>query len=159
MKGAVIFGSRSDLDKMKGAATCLKEFGIEYEAHILSAHRVPERLTEVLKDLEAGGCEFIIAGAGLAAHLPGVIASKTILPVIGVPLDAKFDGMDSLLSIVQMPKSIPVATVGVNNSYNAAMLAVQILAVKYPELKQKLLDFRKDMKEKFIRDNSEGVDL
>ena len=77
MKGAVIFGSRSDLDKMKGAATCLKEFGIEYEAHILSAHRVPERLTEVLKQLEEGGCEFIIAGAGLAAHLPGVIASKT----------------------------------------------------------------------------------
>ena len=159
MKGAVIFGSRSDLNKMKGAAACLKEFGIEYESHILSAHRVPERLTEVLKKLENEGCEFIIAGAGLAAHLPGVIASKTILPVIGVPLDANFDGMDSLLSIVQMPKSIPVATVGVNNSYNAAMLAVQILAVKYPELKQRLLNFRKEMKEKFIRDNSEGVDL
>ena len=159
MKGAIIFGSRSDLDKMKGAAACLKEFGIEYEAHILSAHRVPERLTEVLKNLEAGGCEFIIAGAGLAAHLPGVIASKTILPVIGVPLNAAFEGMDSLLSIVQMPKSIPVATVGVNNSYNAGMLAVQILALKYPELKQKVLDFRKDMKSKFIKDNSEGVEL
>ncbi len=159
MKGAVIFGSRSDLDKMKGAAACLKEFGIEYEAHILSAHRVPERLTEVLKKLEEDGCEFIIAGAGLAAHLPGVIASKTVLPVIGVPLDAKFDGMDSLLSIVQMPKSIPVATVGVNNSYNAGMLAVQILAVKYPELREKLLTFRKEMKEKFIKDNSDGVEL
>ena len=159
MKGVIIFGSRSDLDKMKGAANCLKEFGIKYEAHILSAHRVPERLTEVLQKLENDGCEFIIAGAGLAAHLPGVIASKTILPVIGVPLDAQFDGMDALFSIVQMPKSIPVATVGVNNSYNAAMLAVQMLALKYPELKQKLLDFRKNMKEQFIKDNSEGVEL
>ncbi len=159
MKGAIIFGSRSDLDKMKGAATCLKEFGIGYEAHILSAHRVPERLEEVLNKLEGEGCEFIIAGAGLAAHLPGVIASKTILPVIGVPLNAAFEGMDALFSIVQMPKSIPVATVGVNNSYNAAMLAVQILAVKYPELKQKLIKFRTDMKAKFIEDNSEGVEL
>jgi len=159
MKGAVIFGSRSDLDKMKGAAVCLKEFGVEYEAHILSAHRVPERLTEVLKRLEDEGCEFIIAGAGLSAHLPGVIASKTILPVIGVPLDAAFHGMDSVFSILQMPKSIPVATVGVNNSYNAAMLAVQILAVKYPELKKKLTDFRKNMKETFINDNSQGVEL
>lgn len=159
MKGAIIFGSRSDLDKMKGAASCLKDFGIEYEAHILSAHRVPERLTEVLRRLEIEDCEFIIAGAGLAAHLPGVIASKTILPVIGVPLNAAFDGMDSLFSIVQMPKSIPVATVGVNNSYNAGMLAVQILALKYPELKKKLMDFRKNMKIDFIRDNSEGVEL
>ena len=159
MKGAIIFGSRSDLDNMKGAASCLKEFGIEYEAHILSAHRVPERLEEILKKLEEEGCEFIIAGAGLAAHLPGVIASKTVLPVIGVPLNAAFDGMDSLLSIVQMPKSIPVATVGVNNSYNAAMLAVQILAIKYPELKQKLIDFRADMKANFIKDNSEGIEL
>lgn len=159
MKGAIIFGSRSDLDKMKGAATCLKEFGIDYEAHILSAHRVPERLTEVLKRLEQEGCEFIIAGAGLAAHLPGVIASKTILPVIGVPLNAAFDGMDSLFSIVQMPKSIPVATVGVNNSYNAGMLAVQMLALKYPDLKQKLIDFRKKMKTDFIKDNSDGVEL
>jgi len=159
VKGAIFFGSRSDLDKMKGAGVCLKEFGIEYEAHILSAHRVPEKLTEVIKRLESEGCEFIIAGAGLSAHLPGVVASKTVLPVIGVPLDAAFDGMDALFSIVQMPKSIPVATVGVNNSYNAGMLAVQILSIKYPELKKKLLRFRQDMKEKFIADNSEGVEL
>jgi len=159
VKGAIFFGSRSDLDKMKGAAACLKEFGIEYEAHILSAHRVPEKLTEVIKRLESEGCEFIIAGAGLSAHLPGVVASKTVLPVIGVPLDAAFDGMDALFSIVQMPKSIPVATVGVNNSYNAGMLAVQILSLKYPELKKKLLRFREEMKEKFIADNSDGIDL
>ena len=159
MKCAIFFGSRSDQDKMKGAASCLKEFGVEYEAHILSAHRVPEKLTEVISRLESEGCEFIIAGAGLSAHLPGVVASKTILPVIGVPLDAAFHGMDSLFSIVQMPKAIPVATVGVNNSYNAAMLGVQMLALKYPEIKEKLIRYRRNMKEKFIADNSEGVDL
>ncbi|MBF9015574.1 MULTISPECIES: 5-(carboxyamino)imidazole ribonucleotide mutase [unclassified Oceanispirochaeta] len=159
MKCAIFFGSRSDQEKMKGAADCLKEFGVEYEAHILSAHRVPEKLVEVIRRLEDEGCEFIIAGAGLSAHLPGVVASKTILPVIGVPLDAAFHGMDALFSIVQMPKSIPVATVGVNNSYNAAMLGVQILAIKYPDIKEKLIQFRKDMKENFIADNSEGVEL
>lgn len=159
MKCAIFFGSRSDQEKMKGAAKCLKEFGVEYEAHILSAHRVPEKLVEVIRRLEDEGCEFIIAGAGLSAHLPGVVASKTILPVIGVPLDAAFHGMDALFSIVQMPKSIPVATVGVNNSYNAAMLGVQILAIKYPKIKEKLIQFRKDMKENFIADNSEGVEL
>ena len=137
MKVAIIFGSRSDTEKMKGAAKCLKEFEIDYEAHILSAHRVPEKLESVLTDLETSGTECIIAGAGLAAHLPGVIASKTVLPVIGVPLNAAFEGLDSLLSIVQMPKSVPVATVGVNNSYNAAMLAVEILALKYPEIREK----------------------
>lgn len=159
MKCAIFFGSRSDQEKMKGAAKCLKEFGVEYEAHILSAHRVPEKLLEVIRRLEDEGCEFIIAGAGLSAHLPGVVASKTILPVIGVPLDAAFHGMDALFSIVQMPKAIPVATVGVNNSYNAAMLGVEILAIKYPEIKEKLIQFRKNMKENFIADNSEGVEL
>jgi 5-(carboxyamino)imidazole ribonucleotide mutase len=159
MKAAIIFGSRSDMDKMKGAANCFKEFGIEYSAYILSAHRVPERLVQVLAELEDNGCEVIVAGAGLAAHLPGVIASKTVLPVIGVPLNAALDGMDALLSIVQMPKSIPVATVGINNSYNAAMLAVQIFAVKYPEMKEKLKRFRTEMKENFLKDNGEVVDL
>jgi 5-(carboxyamino)imidazole ribonucleotide mutase len=159
MKVAIIFGSKSDTDKMRGAANCLKEFGVEYSAHVLSAHRVPEKLVETLKDMEVTGYEVIIAGAGLAAHLPGVIASKTILPVIGVPIEAAFDGMDALLSIVQMPKSIPVATVGVNNSYNAGMLAVQMLSLKYPELKEKLINFRKEMKENFIADNEAGVEL
>ncbi|MBN2656650.1 MAG: 5-(carboxyamino)imidazole ribonucleotide mutase [Spirochaetales bacterium] len=159
MKAAIIFGSKSDTDKMSGAAKCFKEFGVEYEAYVLSAHRVPERLVEVLRDLEERGCEAIVAGAGLAAHLPGVIASKTTLPVIGVPLEAALDGMDALLSIVQMPKSIPVATVGINNSYNGAMVAVQILAVKYPEIKEKLINFRKEMKENFLKDNGEVVEL
>lgn len=159
MKVAIIFGSKSDTDKMKGAANALKEFGVEYEAYVLSAHRVPEKLSEVLNKLEKENFECIIAGAGLAAHLPGVIASQTILPVIGVPINAAIDGLDALFSIVQMPKSIPVATVGINNSYNAGMLAVEMLALKYPELKEKLVQFRKDMKEKFIKDNAEGVEL
>ena len=135
---------------------CLKEFGIEYKAHILSAHRVPEKLEEVLAELEGQGLQVIIAGAGLAAHLPGVIASKTVLPVIGVPLDAKLGGLDALYSIVQMPKSIPVATVGIDNSYNAAMLAVQILALNDESINSKLISFRKNMKEQFIIENSEG---
>lgn len=159
MKVAIFFGSKSDTDKMRGAATCLKEFGIEFEAHVLSAHRVPEKLEEVLERLENEGAEVVIAGAGLAAHLPGVIASKTILPVVGVPLNAALSGLDALYSIVQMPKSIPVATVGIDNSYNAGMLAVQILAVKYPEIKEKLVKFRKDMKSKFIADNDKKVEL
>ncbi|MCY6356134.1 5-(carboxyamino)imidazole ribonucleotide mutase [Clostridium sp. ZS2-4] len=159
MKVAIIFGSKSDTNTMKGAAEVLKEFKVEYKAYVLSAHRVPEKLSEVLKAIECEGCECIIAGAGLAAHLPGVIASQTILPVIGVPINAAVDGLDSLLSIVQMPKPIPVASVGINNSANAGMLAVQILALKYPELKEDLVKFRENMKEKFIKENAEGVEL
>ena len=159
MKVAIIFGSKSDTDVMKGAANCLREFGIEFEAHVLSAHRVPEKLVETLKRLETEDTQAIIAGAGLAAHLPGVIASKTILPVVGVPIRAALDGMDALLSIVQMPKSIPVATVGINNSYNAGMLVVQILALKYPEIQKKLVDFRENMKKNFIADNGNGIEL
>ncbi|EYE89148.1 N5-carboxyaminoimidazole ribonucleotide mutase [Fervidicella metallireducens AeB] len=159
MKVAIIFGSKSDKEIMKGAADALKEFSVEYKAFILSAHRVPEKLMEVLKELENQNCECIIAGAGLAAHLPGVIASHTTLPVIGVPINAALNGLDSLLSIVQMPKSIPVATVGINNSYNAGMLAVQILSNKYPEIKDKLKEYRKNMKDKFIKENNEGVEF
>ena len=148
MKVAIFFGSKSDIEKMKGAANCLKEFGIEYE-----------KLEEVLSEAEKKEAEVIIAGAGLAAHLPGVIASKTILPVIGVPLNAALGGTDSLYSIVQMPKSIPVATVGIDNSYNAGMLAVEILAIKYSDIKEKLIKFRKEMKEKFISENENKVDF
>lgn len=159
MKVAIFFGSQSDKDKMKGAATCLKEFGVEFEAYVLSAHRVPEKLEEVLIDVEKRGAEVIIAGAGLAAHLPGVIASKVLLPVIGVPLNGAIGGLDALYSIVQMPKSIPVATVGIDNSYNAGMLAVQILSIKYPELKERLINFRVEMKNKFIADNEKRVEF
>jgi len=159
MQVAIFFGSKSDTEVMRGAANALKEFGIEYKAFVLSAHRVPEKLEETLEEIQAQGCQVIIAGAGLAAHLPGVIASKTILPVIGVPVKAAIEGLDALYSIVQMPKSIPVATVGINNSYNAGMLAVQMLSVNNDELKNKLKEFRADMKKKFIDENAEGVEL
>lgn len=159
MHVTIIFGSKSDIEVMRGAARCLEQFDVSYVAHILSAHRVPERLEEVLIDAEANGAECIIAGAGLAAHLPGVIASKTTLPVIGIPINAAVEGLDSLLSIVQMPKNIPVATVGINNSFNAGMMAVEILAIKYPELKKKLKDFRINMKESFIKENEDEIKL
>ncbi|OEJ14809.1 5-(carboxyamino)imidazole ribonucleotide mutase [Brachyspira hampsonii] len=160
MKVAIIFGSRSDTDKMKGAASCLKEFAVEYKAFVLSAHRVPEHLEKTIKHIEENGYEVIIAGAGLAAHLPGVIASKTILPVIGVPISASnLDGMDALLSIVQMPKPITVATVGINNSYNAGMLAVEMLALKYNDIRNRLIEYRKKMKEDFISDNEKPIEF
>lgn len=159
MEVAIFFGSKSDTEIMRDAANALKEFGIEYKAYILSAHRVPEKLEEVIAEIENLDCKVIIAGAGLAAHLPGVIASKTILPVIGVPINGAIGGLDSLYSIVQMPKSIPVATVGINNSYNAGMLAVQILSVGNTKIKSKLKSYRLEMKDKFIKENGEGVDL
>ena len=159
MKVGIIFGSKSDKDIMRNAAVALKEFDVDYEVHILSAHRVPERLMEVIKEMENNSVECIIAGAGLAAHLPGVIASHTVMPVIGVPINAGMEGIDSLLSIVQMPKSIPVATVGINNSYNAGILAVQILSLKDIDLKDKLIKYRKEMKEKFIAENDENIEF
>ena len=152
MKVAIFFGSKSDTETMKKAADVLKEFGIEYKAFILSAHRAGELLHKTIKQVESDGFEVIIAGAGLAAALPGVIAGATILPVIGVPLECVnpgksngLGGMDALLSIVQMPPQIPVATVGINSSKNAAYLAAQILSIKYPELKEKLVAFRKKL--------------
>ena len=126
----------------------------------MSAHRVPEHLEKTIKDIENQNFEVIIAGAGLAAHLPGVIASKTILPVIGVPISASvLDGMDALLSIVQMPKPITIATVGINNSYNAGMLAVEMLSLKYDSVRNKLIEYRKKMKEDFISDNEKPIDF
>jgi 5-(carboxyamino)imidazole ribonucleotide mutase len=159
MKVAIIFGSKSDIEVMRGAAVVLKEFGIDYESFILSAHRVPEKLSATIKTIQNKGCEVIIAGAGLAAHLPGVIASQTILPVIGVPIKSALNGLDALLSIVQMPKTIPVATVGIDNSYNAGMLAIEMLALKYPKINDKLRKFRSEMKEKYLSDNSKGAKL
>ena len=151
MKVAIFFGSKSDTESMKKAAAVLKEFGVEYKAFVISAHRAGELLRQVVSQVEADGFEVIIAGAGLAAALPGVVAGMTTLPVIGVPLECVSEksnglgGMDALLSIVQMPPQIPVATVGIGNAKNAAYLAVQILSIKYPELKEKLLVFRKKL--------------
>jgi 5-(carboxyamino)imidazole ribonucleotide mutase len=137
----------------------LGDFGVGYTSCILSAHRVPELLAETIQTLEAQGVEVIIAGAGLAAHLPGVIASLTLIPVIGVPIAAGgLGGMDALLSIVQMPRPIPVAAVGVDNAANAGYLACEILSVKYPELKKALMEFRKKMKADFACDN-QGAEL
>jgi 5-(carboxyamino)imidazole ribonucleotide mutase len=158
MKAAIIFGSLSDKAVMKKAADTLREFGVEFTAHALSAHRTPELLSKTIGELEAQGTEVIIAGAGLAAHLPGVIASQTLLPVIGVPIaSGGLGGLDALYSIVQMPKPIPVASVGVDNAANAAYLACEILAIKYPQLKEKLAAFRNKLKAD-VTDNG-GVEL
>lgn len=152
MKVAIFFGSKSDTETMKKAADVLKEFGVDYKAYIISAHRAGALLKETVEQVEKDGAEVIIAGAGLAAALPGVIAGETTLPVIGVPLECVtpgvsngLGGLDALLSIVQMPPQIPVATVGINSAKNAAYLAVQILSIKYPELKEKLITFRKKL--------------
>ena len=166
MKVAIFFGSKSDTDTMKKAADVLKEFGVDYKAYILSAHRAGALLHETVKQVEQDGCEVIIAGAGLAAALPGVIAGATTLPVIGVPLECVnpgksngLGGMDALLSIVQMPPKIPVATVGIGNAANAAYLAVEILSIKYPELRNKLTEFRKKLAADSLENGGRGVEL
>ena len=153
-KVAIFFGSQSDTETMRKSADVLREFGVDFTAHIISAHRAGALLTRAVRQVEADGAEVIIAGAGLAAALPGVIAGQTALPVVGVPLEcvspgrsSGLSGMDALLSIVQMPPQIPVATVGINSAKNAAYLAVQILSIKYPELREKLLAFRKKLAE------------
>ena len=147
MKVAIIFGSKSDTEVMRGAANALREFDIPFEAHVLSAHRVPEKLSEVIKNLEDTGCEAIIAGAGGAAHLPGIFAAVNTCPVIGVPIHSKaLNGIDSLYSIVQMPSGIPVATVAINGAKNAAILATQIIGVSNEDIRNKLADFKAGLK-------------
>ncbi len=147
MKVGIIMGSDSDLPVMKEAAEILESLGVPYEITIISAHRTPEKIFEYATKAEENGIEVIIAGAGGSAHLPGVTAALTTLPVIGVPIMTKsLKGLDSLLSIVQMPSGIPVATVAINNAKNAGLLAVQILALKYPELKEKLKNYRASLK-------------
>ena len=154
MKVGILMGSDSDLLIMKESAEILEIFEIPYEISIISAHRTPEKALEYAKTAEERGIEVIIAGAGGAAHLSGVIASLTLVPVIGVPIKSNFlDGLDSLLSIVQMPAGIPVATVAINNAKNAALLAVHILSIKYPELKEKLKKYREEIKNKVIEKN------
>lgn len=147
-KVAVIMGSDSDFPVVRGALTQLKRFGVPFEARVLSAHRTPAEAEEFAKHAEENGFGVIIAAAGKAAHLGGVLAAQTILPVIGLPIKSSFmDGLDSLLSIVQMPAGIPVATVGVGAADNAGLLAVQMLALSEPELAEKLRDYKHAMAE------------
>ena len=141
-------GSDSDWTVMKAGFELLKEFGVDCEARVVSAHRTPEDLGPFAKECEAENVGVIIAGAGGAAHLPGMLASFTWLPVVGVPVKGSAtDGLDSLLSIVQMPKGVPVATVGINNSINAALLAMKFLAIENEDLAKKLVEFKNKQKE------------
>jgi 5-(carboxyamino)imidazole ribonucleotide mutase len=143
----IIMGSDSDLPVLKDAAKILEEFGIGFEITIVSAHRTPQRMFDYAKRAEERGLEVIIAGAGGAAHLPGMVAAITNLPVIGVPVKTSaLNGLDSLLSIVQMPGGIPVATVAINNAKNAGILAAHILGIKYPEIRKKIADYKQAMK-------------
>lgn len=151
---AIIMGSKSDLPVMQGAADMLKEFEIAYEITIVSAHRTPERMFDFAKSAESRGIKVIIAGAGGAAHLPGMVASLTPLPVIGVPVKSRnsIDGWDSLLSIVQMPGGVPVATVAIDGAMNAGILAAQMIATADQALRRRIGDYKAGLKAKVIRD-------
>ncbi|MFW9598684.1 MAG: 5-(carboxyamino)imidazole ribonucleotide mutase [Paludibacter sp.] len=152
---SIIMGSTSDLPVMEKAAKLFDEFEIPFEINALSAHRTPAEVEKFAKNARQNGIEVIIAAAGMAAHLPGVIASMTTLPVIGVPINASLDGMDALLAIVQMPPGIPVATVGINGALNAAILAVQIMANGDKNLQDKLVDYKEDLKKKIVEANEQ----
>ncbi len=152
---SIIMGSTSDLPVMEKAAKLFDEFEIPFEINALSAHRTPAAVEVFAKNARENGIEVIIAAAGMAAHLPGVIASMTTLPVIGVPINASLDGMDALLAIVQMPPGIPVATVGINGSLNAALLAVQIMANGDKALQEKLVAYKEDLKAKIVEANEQ----
>lgn len=152
----IIMGSDSDLPVMQEAAKLLEEFGIDYEISIVSAHRTPEVMYQYATDAESRGLKVIIAGAGGAAHLPGMTAALTNLPVIGVPVITKtLQGLDSLYSIVQMPPGIPVATVAINNAKNAALLAVKILATSDKDINKKLTDYQKNLNQSVKDKNSQ----
>ncbi|MCL6479803.1 MAG: 5-(carboxyamino)imidazole ribonucleotide mutase [Peptococcaceae bacterium] len=154
----IIMGSDSDLPIMKDAAEILEDFNIEYEITIVSAHRTPERMFTYSQEAAGRGLEVIIAGAGGAAHLPGMVASLTPLPVIGVPIKtSSLQGIDSLLSIVQMPGGVPVATVAINNAKNAGILAAHILGIKYPEIRNKVVQY-KEMLKKQVIEKAEHLD-
>lgn len=155
-KVAVVMGSDSDFPVLEKGLKILKDFGIETEVMICSAHRTPDKAAEFAKNADSDGIDVIIAAAGKAAHLPGVLAAFTVLPVIGIPIKSSFmDGLDSLLSIVQMPVGIPVATVAVDGSENAALLALQIIAVSNSEIKAKLIEFKKELANKVEQKNEE----
>ena len=154
---AIIMGSKSDLKIMQDAADILKDFGVAYDLTIVSAHRTPERMRTYAKEAKSKGIKVIIAGAGGAAHLPGMVAAYTTLPVIGVPVKSSnsIDGWDSVLSILQMPGGVPVATVALNGAKNAGILATQILATNDEILSQKLEDYKKKMEEDVLKSAGE----
>lgn len=157
---SIIMGSDTDLPTMKDTAKTLDEFGVGYEIKILSAHRTPDDLKEYIKQAEQNGVEVLIAAAGGAAHLAGVVAAHTTLPVIGVPMDSPLNGFDSILSMLQMPPGVPVAVVskGSWGAKNSAILAVQILSLKYPELKEKLTQYKIKMANT-VREKNKNISL
>jgi len=149
---SIIMGSDSDLPVMQKAADVCAQFDVEYEMRILSAHRVPVQVKDYITNLSKRGVKIVIAGAGLAAHLPGVCAAYTHLPVIGVPLNSgALKGIDALLSIVQMPGGVPVATVAIDGTKNAGLLAMQILAVSNPKVEKKMINYKKKMEEEVLK--------
>ncbi len=153
----IVMGSKSDLETLKGAFTILDEFGVSRSVRILSAHRTPDEAAEMAKNAEANGTKVLICAAGMAAHLAGVVAAHTILPVIGIPVpSAPFNGLDSLLAMVQMPPGIPVATVtaGSAGAKNAALLAIEMLALNDADLRLKLHEFRKKQAQKVLEDDA-----
>ncbi len=152
-KVGVIMGSSSDFEIMKGAVDVLRDFGVDVDYSIVSAHRTPDRMYEYARNARKNGYEVIIAGAGGAAHLPGMVAAMTDLPVIGVPVPSRYlNGLDSLLSIVQMPSGVPVATVAIGNSKNAGLLAIRILSVKYADMAAKLANFMESEKNRVLNE-------
>ena len=154
-KVSIIMVSTSDLPVMEKAAAVLNDFCIPFEINALSAHRTPAEVEDFARNAQGRGIEVIIAGAGMAAHLPGVIAAMTPVPVVGVPIKASLDGMDALLAMVQMPPGIPVATVAINGAMNAGILAAQMLAVGDSGLKEKILGFKESLKKKIVDANKE----
>lgn len=159
MRAALIMGSMSDLPKMESAVEILKTYGVTVDVRCLSAHRAHLGLSTFIEETNKNGTEVIIAAAGMAAALPGVVASQTVLPVIGVPLSGSvLDGTDALLSIVQMPSGIPVATVAINGGKNAAYLALQIIGVHHKEVQEKLLAHRVEMEEAAMKANQEVIE-
>lgn len=153
MKVAVVMGSKSDYPKLKEGIDFLRKYGVEVLVRVLSAHRTPRELEEFIKVIDEE-VDVIIAAAGKAAHLPGVIAANTLIPVVGLPIKSStMDGLDSLLSMVQMPKGIPVATVTIDAGLNAALMAMQIMSIKYPKLKEDLKQYRDEMARKVLEDD------
>jgi len=156
---SIIMGSTSDLPVMEKAATFLNDMHVPFEINALSAHRTPEAVTEFSNNAAGRGIKVIIAAAGMAAHLAGVIAAQTTLPVIGVPIKSTLEGMDALLAMVQMPPGIPVATVGINGAQNAAILAVQVLALSDKDLAARLADYKEGLKRKIEKANADLAEV